>query len=172
MKSFWCSFIVFVFMMCSCKTKEVTRSESSYGQVRSDVSALNEQTSVDTTKTKIIKQMEEFTRITETETITEYDKEKGVPSKVTEKKKEYESGIKAKADETENRGVTEAKKDSSNHVIDANKKVETKEEVKEESVAKGMFDNLGKWIGIGICGIIGLALIWRKLKNKLSLCKN
>lgn len=158
--------------MCSCKTKDVSRSTASYGQVRSDVSVLNEKVRIDTTKTTRITETENFVHYSETETITEYDTEKGVPSKVTEKKKEYESGTKAKADETENRGVTEAKKDSSNHVIDANKKVETKEEVKEESVAKGMFDNLGKWVGIGICVIIGLALIWKKLKNKLSLLKN
>lgn len=162
-------YILMILLLCSCKTKEVSRNTASYGQVESDISVLNEKARVDTTKTEKIVEAENFVHYSETETITEYDTEKGVPSKVTEKKKEYESGTKAKADETENRGVTEEKKDSTDHFVDVNEMVETKEDAKEESVAKGMFDNLGEWLGIGICIIIGIVLIWRKLKNKLSL---
>lgn len=169
MRSFWLSLLLFVLLLCSCKTKEVTREINSNERFTSEISALNEQAKQDTTKTKKVEQTEEFTRIIERETITEYDTEKQTPSKVTEKEKVIEQGVKTKTDETENRGITEAKKDSTNHVIDTNKMVETKEEVKEESVTSGMFDNLGKWLGIGIVALIGIALVWKKIKKFLPL---
>ena len=169
MKSFWISLLLFVLLLCSCKTKEVAREINSNERFTSEISALNEQTKVDTTKIKKVEQTEEFTRIIERETITEYDTEKQTPSKVTEKEKIFEQGNKSQTDEAENRGITEANKDSTNHAIDANKKVETKEEVKEESVTSGMFDNLGKWLGIGIVALIGIAIFWKKLKKYLHL---
>lgn len=167
--SFFLSLILFILLLCSCKTKEVAREVDSNERFTSEISALNEQTKVDTIKTKKVEQTEEFTRIIERETITEYDTEKQTPSKVTEKEKIFEQGNKSQTNETENRGITEAKKDSTNHVIDTNKKVETKEEVKEESVTSGMFDNLGKWLGIGIAVLIGIAIFWKKLKKFLHL---
>lgn len=169
MKSFWLSLLFFILLLCSCKTKEVAREVNSNERFTSEISALNEQAKQDTTKTKKVEQTEEFTRIIERETITEYDTEKQTPSKVTEKEKVIEQGVKTKTDETENRGITEEKKDSTNHVIDTNKKVETKEEVKEESVMSVMFDNLGKWLGIGIVALIGIGLVWRKIKKFLPL---
>ena len=90
MKSSWLSLLIFVLMLCSCKTKEVAREINSNERFTSDISALNEKTKVDTTKTKKAEQTEEFTRIIERETITEYDTEKQTPSKVTEKEKIFE----------------------------------------------------------------------------------
>lgn len=169
MRSFWLSLLLFVLLLCSCKTKEVAREIDSNERFTSEISALNEQAKQDTTKTKKVEQTEEFTRIIERETITEYDTEKQTPSKVTEKEKVIEQGVKTKTDETENRGITEAKKDSTNHIVDKHEMVETKEEVKEESVTSGMFDNLGKWLGIGIVALIGIALVWKKIKKFLPL---
>lgn len=169
MRSFWLSLLLFVLLLCSCKTKEVAREVDSNERFTSEISALNEQTKVDTTKIKKVEQTEEFTRIIERETITEYDTEKQTPSKVTEKEKIFEQGNKSQTNETENRGITEEKKDSTNHVEDKLEMVETKEEVKEESVTSGMFDNLGKWLGIGIAVLIGIALVWKKLKKYLHL---
>lgn len=169
MRSFWLSLLLFVLLLCSCKTKEVAREVSNYEQITSDFTSESVVIKQDTTKTKKVEQTEEFTRIIERETITEYDTEKQTPSKVTEKEKIFEQGNKSQTDETENRGINEANKDSTNHVIDTNKKVETKEEVKEESVTSGMFDNLGKWLGIGIVVLIGIAVAWKKLKKFLPL---
>lgn len=156
-------------LLCSCKTKEIAREIDSNERIKSEITTLNEQTKVDTTKTKKVEQTEEFTRIIETETITEYDTEKQTPSKVTEKKKVIEQGNKTKTDESENRGIREESKDSTNHIVDKHEMVETKEEVKEESVMSGMFDNLGKWLGIGIAVLIGIAIAWKKIKKILSL---
>lgn len=161
--------ILFCLLLCSCKTKEIAREIDSDERIKSEITTLNEQANVDTTKTKKVEQTEEFTRIIERETITEYDTEKKTPSKVTEKEKIFEQGNKTKTDESENRGITEESKDSTNHDIDAGKKVETKEEVKEESVVKGMFDNLGKWLGIGIVVMLLLYKIRKIIHNRLTL---
>lgn len=169
MKSSWLSLLIFVLMLCSCKTKEVAREINSNERFTSEISALNEQTKVDTAKTKKVEKTEEYTRIIERETITEYDTEKQTPSKVTEKEKIFEQGNKSQTDEAENRGITEVSKDSTNHIEDKHEMVETKEDVKEESVMSGMFDNLVKWLGIGIVVLIGIALAWKKIKEFLSL---
>lgn len=161
--------ILFCLLLCSCKTKEIAREIDSNERIKSEITTLNEQTKVDTTKTKKVEQTEEFTRIIETETITEYDTEKQTPSKVTKKKKIIEQGNKSQTDESENRGIADESKDSTNHAIDAGKKVETKEEVKEESVVKGMFDNLGKWLGIGIVVMLLLYKIRKIIHNRLTL---
>ena len=169
MKSFWLSLLLFVPLLCSCKTKEVVREVDSNERFTSEISALSEQAKQDTTKTKKVEQTEEFTRIIERETITEYDTEKQTPSKVTEKEKVIEQGTKTQTDETENRGITEEKKDSTNHIVDKHEMVETKEEVKEESAGNTFFLTLGKWLGIGIVVLIGIALIWKKIKKLLPL---
>lgn len=161
--------ILFCLLLCSCKTKEIAREIDSNERIKSEISTLNEQINVDTTKTKKVEQTEEFTRIIEIETITEYDTEKKTPSKVTEKKKVIEQGNKSQTDESENRGITEESKDSTNHIVDKHEMVETKEEVKEESVVKGMFDNLGKWLGIGIVVIFILYKIRKWIHNRLTL---
>lgn len=155
--------------MCSCKTKEVAREVSNYEQITSDFTSESAVIKQDTTKIKKVEQTEEFTRIIERETITEYDTEKQTPSKVTTKEKIFEQGNKSQTDEAENRGITEVSKDSTNHIEDKHEMVETKEDVKEESVMSGMFDNLGKWLGIGIVVLIGIALAWKKIKEFLSL---
>lgn len=161
--------ILFCLLLCSCKTKEIAREIDSDERIKSEITTLNEQANVDTTKTKKVEQTEEFTRIIERETITEYDTEKKTLSKVTEKEKIFEQGNKTKTDESENRGITEESKDSTNHDIDAGKKVETKEEVKEESVMSGMFDNIGKWLGIGIVVMLLLYKIRKIIHNRLTL---
>lgn len=169
MRSFLLSLLMFILLLCSCKTKDVSRDIESNERFISDISALNEQAKVDTTKTKKVEQTEEFTRIIERETITEYDTEKQTPSKVTEKTKVTEQGKQTQTDESENRGITEEKNNSTNHIIDADKKVETKEEVKEESAGSSFLPALAKWLGIGIAALIGIAFAFREIKKLLHL---
>ena len=169
MRSFWLSLLLFVPLLCSCKTKEVAREVDSNERFTSEISALSEQAKQDTTKTKKVEQTEEFTRIIERETITEYDTEKQTPSKVTEKEKVIEQGIKTKTDETENRGIADASKDSTYLFRDDTKMIETKEEVKEESAGNTFFLALGKWLGIGIVVLISISFVWKKIKKFLHL---
>lgn len=137
--------------------------------VTSEISAFNDRLVQDTTKTKKVEQTEEFTRIYESETIVEYDTEKGVPSKVTKKEKITEQGNETKTDESEERGLSESDKNFWNHYLKSKKNVDVKEEVKEESVFGGMFKNLGKWIGIGLCAILFLWMVWNGIKKRLFL---
>lgn len=160
---------MFILLLCSCKTKDVSREIESNERFISDISALNEQAKVDTTKTKIIEQTKEFTRIIERETITEYDTEKQTPSKVTEKTKVTEQGKQTQTDESENRGITEGNKNLTNHIIDADKKIETKEDVDEESEWNAFLPALAKWLGIGTAMLIGIALARKKIKKVLHL---
>ena len=164
--------ILFLFMiMCfsSCKSKEMSVETAYRGAVSSDISVLSETARQDTTRTKKVEQTKEFTRIYESETITEYDTDKGVPSKVTKKEKITEQGSETKTDESEERGLSESEKNFWNHYLKSKRKVDVKEEVKEESVFGGMFKNLGKWIGIGLCAILFLWMIWNGIKKRLFL---
>ena len=157
--------ILLAFLLCSCKTREIV-SEVKYNQkIQSNISTLNEHKRIDTTKTKIVEQTEEFTRIVERETITEYDTEKQTPSKVSKKEKILEQGKQTKTDKNESKGLADTKKDSANCQLNSDIKAKRKEDVKEEPVIKGMFDNLGKWLGIGISSIILIALVWKKIKK-------
>lgn len=165
MKSFWLSLIVFILLLCSCKTKEVVRNVESYEQFKSDLSLLNESIRQDTTNTKKIVQTEEFTRIYESEIIIEYDTDKGTPSKVTKKEKISESGSQAKTDESESRGIAESERNETDVDIDSESETKTKETIKEESVTAPLF----KWLGIGISVIILLLIIWFAVKKKLHL---
>ena len=144
--------------------------ETAYrGAVSSDISVLSEKEMQDTTRTKKVEQTKGFTRIYEAETIIEYDTDKGIPSKVTTKEKITEQGNETKTDESEERGLSESDKNFWNHYLESKKKTDIKEEVKEESVFGGMFKNLGKWIGIGVCAILFLWMVWNGIKKKLLL---
>lgn len=162
-------FLFIIITLCSCKSKVVSVDTDYRGSVSSDISLVQETIKQDTTKTEKVEQTEEFTRIIESEIVVEYDTENQAVSKVTTKEKITESGNKTQRNETENRGLIE----SESNKIDADIKSETKEktetETKETSVFEGFFDNFGKWVGIGIVLCILAYLIWRKIRNKLSL---
>ena len=162
-------FLFIIMLLSSCKSKDVSVVTASSEAVTSEISAFNDRLVQDTTKTKKVEQTEEFTRIYESETITEYDTEKGVPSKVTKKEKITEQGNETKTNESEERGLSESDKNFWNHHLKSKKKVDVKEEVKEESVFGGMFKNLGKWIGIVLCAILFLWMVWNGIKKKLLL---
>jgi hypothetical protein len=149
--------------MCSCKSSDVTTVSKT--DVSSDVSILNEKAKQDTTRVEKIQQTEEFTRIYESETIVEYDTEKQVVSKVTKKEKVTEQGKQVKTNESEDRGLSESEKVKANQSLEVNQDVK----VKEEPIWGGLTKNLGKWLGIGICGILLGLMIWNGVKKKLFL---
>lgn len=156
-------------MLCSCKSKEVSVATAFKEAVSSDISVLNEQTKQDTTKTKKVEQTEEFTRIYESETIVEYDTEKGIPSKVTKKEKVTEQGKQVKTDESEERGLSESEKSKVNQSEDTNTELNTKESAKEESSWSSFTKSLGKWLGIGMVVVLFGLMIWKGIKKKLFL---
>ena len=162
-------FLFIIIMLCSCKSKEVSVATAYKEAVSSDISALNDRLVQDTTKTKKVEQTEEFTRIYESETIVEYDTEKGVPSKVTKKEKITEQGKQVKTDESEERGLSESDKSKVNQSEDIKREFNSKESVKGESSWSGFTKSLGKWLGIGIVVVLFGLMIWNGIKKKLFL---
>lgn len=162
-------FLFIIMLLSSCKSKDVSVVTASSEAVTSEISAFNDRLVQDTTKTKKVEQTEEFIRIYESETIIEYDTDKGVPSKVTKKEKVTEQGKEVKTDESESRGLSESGRESWNHYLDSEENVNISEEIKLDSVFGGLFKNFGKWIGIGLCAILFLWMIWNGIKKKLLL---
>ena len=156
-------------LLSSCKSKEVSVVTASSEAVTSEISAFNDILVQDTTKTKKVEQAEEFTRIYESETIIEYDTEKGIPSKVTKKEKVTEQGKQVKTDESKERGLSESEKSRFNQSEDMKRESSSKESVKEESVWVGFTKNFGKWLGIGIIVVLFGLMIWKGVKKKLFL---
>ena len=161
--------MVITIMLCSCKSKEVSVATDYKEAVSSDISALNDRLVQDTTKTKKVEQTEEFTRIYESETIVEYDTEKGVPSKVTKKEKVTEQSKQVKTDESEKRGLSESEKSKVNQSEDTKRELNTNESVKEESSWSGFTKSFGKWLGIGMVVVLFGLMIWNGIKKKLFL---
>ena len=156
-------------MLCSCKSKEVSVATAYKEAVSSDISALNDRLVQDTTKTKKVEQTEEFTRIYESETIVEYDTEKGIPSKVTKKEKVTEQGKQIKTNESEKRGLSESEKSKVNQSEDTKREFNSKESVKEGSSWSGFTKSFGKWLGIGMIVVLFGLMIWNGIKKKLFL---
>ena len=162
-------FLFIIMLLSSCKSKEVSVVTASSEAVTSEISAFNDRLVQDTTKTKKVEQTEEFTRIYESETIVEYDTEKGIPSKVTKKEKVTEQGKQVKTDESEERGLSEADKSRFNQSEDIKRDSSSTESVKEESVWSGFTKSLGKWLGIGMVVVLFGLMIWNGIKKKLFL---
>lgn len=160
--SFWISLLIFCLLLCSCKTKKVgcevnfttkEKIRTNYTKYQALVGTSNVlKVEVDKSKLKII----------ETIKITEYDAESGKPIKETEAKRETIQDSDKVASTEEERGRTEVKNDSLNHIADVSKKVES--ESKEES--KGGQEAFGQWFGIvvGIAFSILLVYLLRKLR--------
>lgn len=164
--------VVICLLLCSCRSKSVVSQTENYERITSEITSESTSVVQDTTKTEKVEQAEEYTRIYESETIIEYDTEKGVPSKVTTKEKITESGNKTQRNETENRGLNESESKKTDADIDSELEENTETETEESLVSDSFFGSFGKWLGIGILLIILAYIIWRKLKNNLSLWKS
>lgn len=164
MRSFWISLLVFVLLLCGCKSKEVASSCSKGLRAESDVSILSGKAKVDTTKTIHSEQLKENKRIVETLIIKEYDAESGKPIKETKATRETIQDSDKVVTTEEEKGQSEVKNDSLRHIADVSKKVES--ETKEES--KGGQEATGKWIGIVIGCVIGLLIVYLLRKFRVN----
>lgn len=152
--------------MCSCKSKETVAEINRKNRFSGDISVVSEKAKEDIAQAVKVAQIEEFTLIRETITIKEYDTDKeGSPiAKETVAEREYQKGVQANKAEEMERKTEELMKDSTNHIVDMHEMVESKEEVKEESVTSSFWKELGKWCGIGAI-LVALVLY---IKKKLS----
>lgn len=170
-QSFFLCLLLFILLMCSCKSKETVTEINRKNRFSGDISVVSEKAKEDIAQAVKVAQIEEFTLIRETITIKEYDTDKeGSPiAKETVAEREYQKGVQASEGEEMERKTTEELKDSihsdSAHLINE----VSKEEVKEESVTSSFWKELGKWSGIGAVAVFILALAWKKIKKVLHL---
>lgn len=152
--------------MCSCKSKETVTEINRKTRFSGDISVVSEKAKEDIAQAVKVAQIEEFTLIRETITIKEYDTDKeGSPiAKETVAEREYQKGVQANKAEEMERKTEELMKDSTDHIVNMHEMVESKEEVKEESVTSSFWKELGKWCGIGAI-LVALILY---IKKKLS----
>ena len=156
MKAFWLSLLGFILLMCSCKTQKVDSSVKVREQVHSEVSRINVETKVDTSKVLRVDSLSQRIVIEEELTIIEYDKESGKPIKETNAKRKTTQDTNQVATEEEDKGVSESKNDSIDHSIDADKIVD--EDIETESI--GGQESFGKYFGITLACVIGILVVY------------
>lgn len=148
--------------MCGCKSSKMDSNVRVRNELESELSYMNKAVKIDSSKTAYFAKEIQNIVIEEVITETEYDKESGKPIKDTKTERKIIQDSDKVVAEEEERGMSEVKNDSLNHIADISKKVES--ETKEES--KGGQEAFGKWIGIVIGCLIGLLIIYllRKLR--------
>jgi hypothetical protein len=119
--------------------------------VNSELSEYHNVATIDTTRLLHIEDLKQIITIEEDVIVTEYDKESGKPIKETKTKRKVVKDIDKTTTEEETKGVSEIDNDSTHHIADASKMVDS--EVEEES--EGGQKSFGKWLGI----IIGLGIV-------------
>ena len=151
--------------MCSCKSKGTVAEINRKTRFSGDISVVSEKAKEDIAQSVKVAQIEEFTLIRETITIKEYDTDKeGSPiAKETVEEREYQKGVQVNKAEEMERKTEELMKDSTNHIVDMHEMVESKEEVKEESVTSSFWKEFGKWCGIGAIFVALVLYIKKKL---------
>lgn len=165
MKSFWISLFIFILLMCSCRSKEVATNYSNRLQMDSDVSYMNETLASDTTKTAHSEQIHDNKVIIEKTIIEEYDKDTGTLTKKTETARTIAQGVEKVVNTEEIKGMSEANKDSLNHIRGVTKKIESESETVTDCNG---FDDFGKWFGISLGLIIGLFLVYLLRKFRVN----
>lgn len=163
MKWFWYSLIVFCLLMCSCKSKKIVTDTHEKTIVNSELSAYHNVATIDTTRLLHIEDLKQVITIEEDVIVTEYDKESGKPIKKTETKRKVVQDTNKVASKEEVKGESVVKNDSTHHVADVSKMIDSKTE--EEST--GGQESFGKWLGIviGLSIVVGFLVISIKIKR-------
>lgn len=162
-KSFWISLIVFVLLMCSCKSKEVTSNAQIRSDIQSELSYLTKNVKIDTSRITYFDTLSQRIVIKEKFNIIEYDKESGKPIKETHAERETTQDTQKASAKEEQRGTAVENNDSTHHIIDADKKVDTSTKTEKTS------DTRLFWFGLGFGLVIFGLFFLPKLKKFISL---
>lgn len=151
--------------MCSCKSKKVVTDYHEKTIVNSELSAYHNVATIDTTRMLYVEDLKQIITIEETITTKKYDKDTGIITEETEKKRTIRQDTDKVVTEEEQKGVKFHSEDSLNHIADISKMVDSS--VDEEST--GGQESFGKWLGI----ILGIAIvgyvIYLCIRKKLRL---
>lgn len=164
MKAFWWSLIGFCVLMCSCKTQKVDSSTKVREQVSSELSVINVETKVDTSKVVRVDSLKQRIVIEEELTIIEYDKESGQKVKETNAKRKTTQDTEKVATEEEIKGVSEENDVLVKGKSDFSKTLDS--EVESESI--GGQESFGKYFGIGLACVIGLLVVYLLRKFRVN----
>lgn len=139
-------------LLCSCKSKKVATDYHEKTIVNSELSAYHNVATIDTTRLLYNEDVKQIITIEEDVIVTEYDKESGKPIKKTETKRKVIQDTNKVASKEEQKGKSVVKNDSTHHVADVSKMVDTE----TETVTKcNWLESFGKWLGI----ILGIAIV-------------
>lgn len=152
--------------LSSCKSKKVVTDYHEKTIVNSELSEYHNVATIDTTRLLHIEDVKQIITIEEDVIVTEYD-EKGNISKKTETKRKVVQDINKVASKEEVKGKSVVKNDSTHHIADISKKIDTS--VKEEST--GGQESFGKWLGIviGLGIVLGAIVLIMYLRKKLRV---
>ena len=153
--------------LCSCKSTKMATDTHEKTIVNSELSAYHNVATIDTTRLLHIEDVKQIITIEEDVIVTEYDKESGKPIKETKtKRKVIQDTNKATAEE-EIKGIAEVVNDSTHHIADVSKKIDSS--VEEEST--GGQESFGKWLGIiiGLGIVLGAIILFVYLRKKLRI---
>lgn len=156
--SFWISLLIFCLLLCSCKSSKIDSNARIRNGVRSDLSYLNNSVKIDSSKTAYFAKDVQNIVIEEVITEIEYDKESGKPIKETKTERKTTQDSDKVVAEEEERGMSEVRNDSLNHIVDLHEIVES--ETDEESV--GGQEAFGKWLGIILGLFVLIVYLWKK----------
>ena len=161
MKWFWFSLIGFCILMCSCKTKKLDSHVKVKSEVRSDLAILNESVKISTSNHAYFANEAQNIVIEEDIVVTEYDKD-GKKTKETNAKRKIIQDSDKVVTKEETEGIAEVVNDSTHHIADASKMIDS--EVEEEST--GGQEAFGKWLGIvlGVAIVIFIVYLLKKLR--------
>lgn len=165
MKSFWISLLVFVLLMCSCRSKKVVSDVQSDVRHVSGTAYLNETAQIDTSRTAYFANELKNIVIEEDINEVEYDAESGKPVKETTTKRKIIQNSDKVVAEKEQKRVEIHSRDTLKHFRGATKKVESETETVKENHGLNPF---GKYSGIVIGLVIGLIIVYLLDKMRIN----
>jgi hypothetical protein len=148
--------------MCSCKTKKIDSHEKTRSDIRSDISYLNENVKIDTTRNVYSYEERDIKVVYERIKTTKYDKDTGTVTEETLEEREIRQGNKEVSSNEARKGIVEE-----NHILVKQVSDFTKTSDSEKNIEEtGGEESFGKWLGIVTgCFIVLIALyIIRKLR--------
>lgn len=152
--------------LCSCKSKKVVADYHEKTIVNSELSEYHNVATIDTTRLLYVEDMMQIITIEEDVIVTEYDEKGNISKETKTKRKTTQDSNKVFAKE-EVKGGSVVKNDSTHHVADASKMIDSKTE--EESI--GGHESFGKWLGIiiGTAIVVGCIALFIYLRKKLRV---
>lgn len=167
MKSFWISLLVFILLMCSCKTKKVGSEVYFTTKEKIETNYTKYQALVDTSNVLKIGIDKSKLTITEHIIITKYDKDTGVVTEKTETERKIAQDSDEVVAEEEQKRVEIHSRDTLNHFRGVTQKVESETEtVTENHGLASVWERFGEVLGVGTLVIIAY-LCW-VIKSKAN----